>query len=91
MRIFSYNVNGIRAAISKGLLQWLETNSPDVVCLQEIKATQDQIPLMESETRIYELFRKIEMPLVPIVAEMELCGAVADVEYCRKLKEKYEN
>lgn len=49
MRIFSYNVNGIRAAISKGLLQWLETTSPDVICLQEIKATQDQIPLMEIE------------------------------------------
>ena len=49
MRIFSYNVNGIRAAISKGFLQWLEAASPDVICLQEIKATQDQIPLMEIE------------------------------------------
>ncbi len=49
MRIYSYNVNGIRAAISKGFIQWLETNSPDVICLQEIKATQDQIPLMEIE------------------------------------------
>ena len=49
MRIFSYNVNGIRAAISKGLLQWLEATSPDVICLQEIKATHDQIPLMEIE------------------------------------------
>ena len=49
MRIFSYNVNGIRAAISKGFLQWLEEYSPDVICLQEIKATQDQIPLMEIE------------------------------------------
>lgn len=49
MRIFSYNVNGIRAAISKGFIQWLEMMSPDVICLQEIKATQDQIPLMEIE------------------------------------------
>lgn len=49
MRIFSYNVNGIRAAISKGFVQWLEMMSPDVICLQEIKATQDQIPLMEIE------------------------------------------
>ena len=56
MRIFSYNVNGIRAAISKGLLQWLEANSPDVVCLQEIKATQDQIPLMEIEMLGYQHF-----------------------------------
>lgn len=56
MRIFSYNVNGIRAAITKGLLQWLEVNSPDVVCLQEIKATQDQIPLMEIEMLGYQHF-----------------------------------
>ncbi len=56
MRIFSYNVNGIRAAITKGLLQWLEANSPDVVCLQEIKATQDQIPLMEIEMLGYQHF-----------------------------------
>lgn len=49
MKIFSYNVNGIRAAISKGFLSWLETTSPDVICLQEIKANIDQIPLMEIE------------------------------------------
>lgn len=54
------------------------------------KLYEYQIPMMESEKRIYELFRKIEMPLVPIVAEMELCGAVADVEYCRKLRDKYD-
>lgn len=49
MKIFSYNVNGIRAAISKGFLAWLESTSPDVICLQEIKANTDQIPLMEIE------------------------------------------
>ena len=32
MQIISYNVNGLRAAISKGLLEWLEGVSPDVVC-----------------------------------------------------------
>ncbi|MFY7810197.1 MAG: exodeoxyribonuclease III [Flavobacterium sp.] len=44
MKIISYNVNGIRAAITKGLLDWLKTANPDVLCLQEIKATVDQIP-----------------------------------------------
>lgn len=47
MKIISYNVNGIRAAITKGFLEWLEQASPDVICLQEIKATQDQIPKLE--------------------------------------------
>ena len=49
MKIISYNVNGIRAAISKGLLEWLDVVSPDVVCFQELKATPDQIPVMEIE------------------------------------------
>lgn len=53
MKIISYNVNGIRAAISKGLLDWIDAVSPDVVCFQELKATPDQIPLMEIEAAGY--------------------------------------
>jgi exodeoxyribonuclease-3 len=53
MRILSYNVNGIRAAISKGFINWLEQAKPDVVCLQEIKATPDQLPLMDFEMAGY--------------------------------------
>ena len=44
MKIISYNVNGIRAAIAKGFLEWLQQANPDVICLQEIKANEDQIP-----------------------------------------------
>lgn len=43
MKIISYNVNGIRAAINKGFLEWLESANPDVICLQEIKALEEQI------------------------------------------------
>lgn len=39
MRIISYNVNGIRAAIKKGFIDWLKTDPADVICLQETKAT----------------------------------------------------
>lgn len=53
MRIISYNVNGIRAAISKGFLNWLQHANPDVICLQEIKATEDQIPLLDVELSGY--------------------------------------
>lgn len=45
MTIVSYNVNGIRAAIRKGLLDWLQQANPDVVCLQEIKAHPEQLDL----------------------------------------------
>jgi len=44
-KIISYNVNGIRAAIRKGLLDWLTAVDADIVCLQETKAQPDQIPL----------------------------------------------
>jgi exodeoxyribonuclease-3 len=53
MRIISYNVNGIRAAISKGFLEWLQQANPDIICLQEIKATEDQIPLLDVELSGY--------------------------------------
>lgn len=42
MRIISYNVNGIRAAIKKGFVEWLKNSDPDVICLQEIKANPEQ-------------------------------------------------
>lgn len=42
-RIVTYNVNGIRAAIRKGLIDWLEKDAADVVCLQEIKAHECDI------------------------------------------------
>ncbi|MDX1603369.1 MAG: exodeoxyribonuclease III [Salinimicrobium sediminis] len=42
MKIISYNVNGIRAAIKKGFIEWLDSTNADVVCLQEIKATPEQ-------------------------------------------------
>ncbi|VAW17972.1 Exodeoxyribonuclease III [hydrothermal vent metagenome] len=45
MKIISYNVNGIRAALKKGFLEWLQTVDPDVICLQEIKANEDQLDL----------------------------------------------
>lgn len=45
MKIISYNVNGIRAAITKGFIEWLQQANPDVICLQEIKANEDQIPV----------------------------------------------
>ena len=53
MRIISYNVNGIRAAISKGFIEWLQHSNPDVICLQEIKATKDQVPYLDIEMAGY--------------------------------------
>ncbi len=43
MKIISYNLNGIRSAISKGLAEWLANEAPDVLCIQETKAQPEQI------------------------------------------------
>ena len=43
MRIISYNVNGLRSAISKGFVEWLATHPADIVCLQEIKALKENV------------------------------------------------
>ena len=45
MKIISYNVNGIRAAIKKGFIEWLKNSNCDVICIQEIKANTDQLDL----------------------------------------------
>lgn len=55
MKIVTYNVNGIRAALKKGWFEWLKTESPDILCIQEIKATLDQVPeLVYLEQMEYE-------------------------------------
>jgi len=53
MRIITYNVNGIRAAISKGLIDWMQQTDPDVLCLQEIKASPEQVGVMDLEALGY--------------------------------------
>tara|TARA_Y100000782_G_scaffold48574_1_gene54389 strand:- start:21 stop:788 length:768 start_codon:yes stop_codon:yes gene_type:complete len=45
MKIITYNVNGIRAAIRKGLLDWLKAANPDVLLLQETKAHKEQLDI----------------------------------------------
>ena len=54
MRIISYNVNGIRAAINKGFLDWLKTNPADVVCIQETKAEKGNVDHKQFRDMGYE-------------------------------------
>ncbi len=56
MRIISYNINGIRAAMKKGFLDWLEIESPDIICLQEIKAYSNQFEFQLFENLGYYCF-----------------------------------
>jgi len=56
MRIVSYNVNGIRSAINKGFMEWLDTDPADVICLQEIKAHKDNVDFKAIEALGFETF-----------------------------------
>ena len=60
MKIFSWNVNGIRAVLKKGLFQpFLDAHRPDIVCLQETKAERGQIRNRPARvSRILEFGRK---------------------------------
>lgn len=44
MRLLCWNINGIRAAEKKGFYTWFSKESPDIMCLQEVKATPEQLP-----------------------------------------------
>jgi len=52
-KILTYNVNGIRSALSKGWLDWIGNIKPDIICLQEIKAQSEQLNLPDIENAGY--------------------------------------
>jgi exodeoxyribonuclease-3 len=54
MKIISFNLNGIRSAISKGLFEWLEQENPDIFCVQETKAQPEQIDAFAFQGLGYE-------------------------------------
>ncbi|QGN35759.1 exodeoxyribonuclease III [Microlunatus sp. Gsoil 973] len=47
MRVASFNANGLRAAVRRGFDGWLKDRDPDIVGLQEVRATVDQLPLLD--------------------------------------------
>src|SRR6476661_4237924 len=54
LRIVSYNVNGIRAAMKKGLVDWIKTNPADIICIQETKAEKDNVAHAEITSLGYQ-------------------------------------
>ena len=56
MKIYSYNLNGIRSAINKGFIDWVQETRPDVLCLQELKAQEDQIDKLAFEKLGYQVY-----------------------------------
>jgi exodeoxyribonuclease-3 len=55
IKITTWNVNGIRAALGKGLKEWVLPQSPDVMCLQEIKAKPEQLTAEQMDFTGYDV------------------------------------
>ena len=55
-RAISWNVNGLRAVHKKGFLDWFEKESPDILCLQETKANEDQLPSILRHVEGYNVY-----------------------------------
>lgn len=60
MKISSFNINGVRAAVRKGFLDWIDTSKPDIVCIQELRANEDQIPAELLELEYHKTFHSAE-------------------------------
>lgn len=60
IKISSYNVNGIRAAHRKGIHDWIEESSPDIICIQELRAEPEQIPADLRELDYHEYYHTAE-------------------------------
>ncbi|MFY7899676.1 MAG: exodeoxyribonuclease III [Chitinophagaceae bacterium] len=56
MKIVSYNTNGIRAAMKKGLLEWVQQANADVICIQETKANKEDVDYAAIEALGYETY-----------------------------------
>ena len=56
MKVVTYNLNGIRAAVGKGFYDWIVQADADVICVQETKAQPDQIPILELEALGYKSY-----------------------------------
>jgi exodeoxyribonuclease III len=56
MKILTYNVNGIRSAQSKGIEDWLNESQADLICLQELKADEEQVDLTNFKKMGYHLY-----------------------------------
>jgi exodeoxyribonuclease III len=53
LRVITCNLNGVRAAARKGFFRWMEAQAPDLVCLQETKAQEHQLPPEALELKHY--------------------------------------
>lgn len=60
VRISSYNINGVRAAVRKGLVDWVDDSLPDIICIQELRADESQLPKEFKELDYHKYYHTAE-------------------------------
>jgi len=70
MKIVTWNVNSLKVRLAH-LLQWLDTNPVDVLCIQETKLTDDKFPVAELNAAGYQVAFSGRLPIVEIVSECQ--------------------
>ncbi|MCW8940409.1 MAG: endonuclease/exonuclease/phosphatase family protein, partial [Flavobacteriales bacterium] len=56
MKLISWNVNGIRAIVKKNFFEFIDEYQPDVLCLQETKAQDEQVQEALAELKGYHIY-----------------------------------
>ena len=62
MKLISWNVNGLRAVLKKDFAQWVNKESPDILCLQETKARQEQVDLPAEFDHYHQYWNSAQKP-----------------------------
>jgi len=62
MKLLSWNVNGLRAALAKGFGEFVAAEKPDILCLQETKARPEQVPLPLEMAGYHDFWNSAEKP-----------------------------
>lgn len=76
MKIVTYNINGLRAAVRQGLLDWIEKENADIYCFQEVRASEQKTrEILKDENQI--MFFKDEKTSLTKYKKIYNCGNVA--------------
>ncbi len=60
VKVSSYNINGVRAAVKKGFVDWVESSAPDIICIQELRAEESQLPKEFKELAYHKYYHTAE-------------------------------
>lgn len=90
MKIISWNVNGIRAVLKKGFLDYIKSEDPDIICLQEIKAMESQVEFeLHGYTQYWNSAEKKGYSGTAIFSKTPALNCIKGIDSKVSFKDKY--